>query len=318
VSSIYYPYFRGKQFELIAVRENAHRIQQGGICPIIEPVRESLSSLRRTIESLHRENAEFIIVANPMHGDHAESDMEGDGGILEEAIRGGTGASLGYLLREETPLREVQDFLSRHVASPVSMIHYGFADARGLSGILADAEAIREHIFIEDFCPKLYQRSFRNPKRVLVRDGFKKRRNREYPSEEMFSELHLTYLDEGMGGFGDFLMVGDEYSEAGGPAWAVAIHLSYLSPDREDLMMVRHFVSDRIDTPTDPGGKYLEALRKLVAFADAPNSPVLTTEAMEEFRSQNREQHFPGLGYVKKLSMQHHMDTLAEFLSRTR
>ena len=26
--------------------------------------------------------------------------------------------------------------------------------------------------------------------------------------------------------------------------------------------------------------------------------------------------HFPGLGYVKKLSMKHHIETLADFFSR--
>ena len=30
-----------------------------------------------------------------------------------------------------------------------------------------------------------------------------------------------------MDGFGDFLIVGDDYSDTGGPAYAVAIHLTF-------------------------------------------------------------------------------------------
>jgi hypothetical protein len=32
-----------------------------------------------------------------------------------------------------------------------------------------------------------------------------------------------------MDGFGDFLIVGDDYSESGGPAYAIAIHLTFIT-----------------------------------------------------------------------------------------
>ena len=67
-----------------------------------------------------------------------------------------------------------------------------------------------------------------------------------------------------MSGFGDFLIVGDEYSESGGPAYTIAIHLTYIDFDQDEAMHVRHFLSDRQDTPKDPGGKFSEALTKLV------------------------------------------------------
>ena len=41
---MYHPYFRGKQYELITIRENAQRMAEAGFLPIIEPVRESLGS----------------------------------------------------------------------------------------------------------------------------------------------------------------------------------------------------------------------------------------------------------------------------------
>jgi hypothetical protein len=148
----------------------------------------------------------------------------------------------------------------------------------------------------------------------LLRDGFQRRRNRDHPECELFSDLHVTYAEEGMNGFGDFLIVGDDYTESGGPAYAVAIHLTFIDPQQDEAMYIYHFVSTRQDTPTDPAGKFAEALAKLVQKLDSGTSKLLETSAVKEFRDLHDKGHFPGLGYVKKLSMKHHIETLAEFL----
>ena len=44
-----------------------------------------------------------------------------------------------------------------------------------------------------------------------------------------------------------------------------------------------------------------------------PRSKVLETSAVKEFRMLHKQGHFPGLGYVKKLSMNHHIETLADY-----
>ena len=41
---MYYPYFRGKQYELISIRET---FASSGFVPIIEPVKESLGALEK-------------------------------------------------------------------------------------------------------------------------------------------------------------------------------------------------------------------------------------------------------------------------------
>lgn len=61
---MYYPYFRGKQFELIAIRESAELIARSGFVPIIEPVRESLGGLNKTLEFLAEAGAGAIVVVN--------------------------------------------------------------------------------------------------------------------------------------------------------------------------------------------------------------------------------------------------------------
>ena len=109
--------------------------------------------------------------------------------------------------------------------------------------------------------------------------------------------------------------MGDEYSEGGGPAYAVAIHLTFIDPDQDDTMQIYHFKSKRQDTPKDPAGKFAEALAGMMKVLDARGSKVLETDAVKEFRMLHQQGHFPGLGYVKKLSMKHHIETLANYFT---
>jgi hypothetical protein len=78
-------------------------------------------------------------------------------------------------------------------------------------------------------------------------------------------------------------------------------------------MHICHFKSDRYDTPTDPAGKFAEAVGKLAREMRTDNPKIPRTDAVEEFLGFHRSGHFPGLGYVKKLSMQHHIDVLARY-----
>ena len=80
-------------------------------------------------------------------------------------------------------------------------------------------------------------------------------------------------------------------------------------------MNIRHFVSDRRDDPTDPAGKFLEALGAMIEFLDSPTSQFVESAAVQEFRSLYRREHFPGLGKVKELSMRHHIETFADYFS---
>jgi hypothetical protein len=54
----------------------------------------------------------------------------------------------------------------------------------------------------------------------------------------------------------------------------------------------------------------------MVKVLNKPNSKILETQAVKEFRKLHKEGHFPGLGHVKKLSMNHHIDTLAHYFGK--
>ena len=81
-------------------------------------------------------------------------------------------------------------------------------------------------------------------------------------------------------------------------------------------MFIYHFISDQTASQTDPGGKFLEALAKLVKEINKTNSLIYKSKACAEYIDLFKKKHYPGLGYVKKLSMQHHIELIAHFLNK--
>lgn len=310
---MYYPYFRGKQYELITIRENAERMCRADIVPIIEPVKQNLSGLDRAVKALIECNARFVLIVNPQCGEICDRGFTLTDDIIATLLAGYDDYSIGYVVSAGSNIDAILSFCKSQTR-PISIIHYGYPHGRELADKLGNIQSVKEHIFIEEFCARLYRRHFKDTQRVLIRDGFIQRKNREHPEIEHFSDLHITYKEEGVDGFGDYLIVGDEFMEGGGPAYAVAIHLTFIDSNEDDDMFVKHYISDRTQSPTDPGGKFLEALRKLVSDVNRPNSKIYRSDAIEEFERYHSREHYPGLGYVKKLSMQHHIELIAHFL----
>ncbi len=310
---MYHPYFRGKQFELITIRESATLLAENGFVPIIEPVRESLGGLKKTLQAVCDASGRAIVIVNPYHGDHQE-DGTNISDLLQDDYIGMNTIAAGILLRSDMSVDDAMACYDDHADHNPVLVHAGFTAPKDLGAALADHMADTTNVFIENQDKLLYRKHFDQSYRVLIKDGFKRQRNADYPSVEEFSDLHVTYGDRGVQGFGDFLIVGDVYSEGGGPAYAVAIHLTFIDDDKDDVMYVYHFVSDTRDTPTDPAGKFGQALAKLINKLDSGNSKLLETGAIQEFRDLHTKGHFPGLGYVKKLSMKHHIETLAAHL----
>ena len=311
---MYYPYFKGKQFELILLREQVELLRHSQFHPIIEPVKQKISSLRSTLKQLIKNGVEFTLVINPQCGDLITNTEPIYDLARQLHLDDIVGCTLGYIISPGANIENVINGISSTEFN-YSIIHYGYIDGKRVYKECESQNNIKQHIFIDGFTGVLYRSHFDNSKtkRILIRDGFRVRKNARYPETEHFSDLPLTFKGDKLDGFGDFLIIGEEYQEGGGPAHAVAIHLSYT--DEEDNMHVRHFISDRIESPSDPGGKFLEALVKLVTEITSEHSQIFHSNACTEYIELYDHKHFPGLGYVKKLSMQHHLELMAHYLS---
>ena len=306
---MYFPYLRGRQFELIALRELVEkRGLSSRIIPIIEPVKLS-STLVKTIETYRANNKQLAIIMNPKVGSFSSDAKEEKNEKLKE--------SMSASLKENNTLLFMN--LLRASTNPEKFIEL-HADNMGVICYDKDAIPVYEKYFsATDVKYNLipdesgFRRKIRKNK-VLLADKFNKQpRNNDYIEidDEPFSEDHLYYLEDGYVGFADYSVVGEDYNETGFAPYAVAIHVVYF--DTDNSLRVKHFVSDSNDDISDPAGKFQEALSKLVEWNKIKQ---LDTIAMKEFEDLYRREAYPGLGTVKKLSIMHHLELMGTYLDK--
>jgi len=311
---MYFPYFRGKQYELVLLKEQSSQVLSSKkIVPIIEPVKQNLNPLQRTIEEFKTNNIPYVLISNPEVGDFSSQNRDTlIDFIFQKADKDIT--IVGIIANASTAIDDLQHLFNIFKDYKIAIIHKGFSDAKVLLNLLEkNSTNILYNIFISNGSDKRYRRKFKNiGQSVIVKDGFKKTKNADYNDNELFSDLHLDFIEENLDGFGDFLIVGDDYSESGGPAWAVAIHMTYLKKDADDEMFIKHYISDRRDDNKDAGGKFIEALKYLVE--DEKKYHLYNTKASQEYIELYEKKLFRGLGYAKKLSMQNHLEIIARFL----
>lgn len=311
---MYFPYFRGKQFELILLREQAEFLAINHQVPIIAPVRSNTKQLEKSIIALNDKNAQHIVIMNPSAGEHA-NDHTAICTLLQSVPTNSstiTGIKLTYDLTEE----QIEDLLNALPTESFALIHAGYQNYAWLQAELSNRQLTPKfNVFLSN-PGHLYKKTFATNS-VVIKDGFQLMRNRDYPPEEFFSDLHITYGRDEFDHFGDYLTIGEQYTEGGGPAYAVAIHLTYLNTEDENTIWIKHYISDSNFDTSDPANKAKEALTKLAnehqtQTFQVPNTPAL--RALLAYRARN---HFPGLGMLKKLSMWHHLHVVASINTTT-
>ena len=313
---MYFPYFRSKQYELVALRELAAMIASNrNIVPIIEPVKSNMSPMFTALKEFKKNSMPFVLVYNPLVGELKGGSEAIDKKIVSEYLKDYNNCFIGYIINNKTTLPDIEAFLKSHTKNNICLIHFKtISEPDKLANMIAKYPGVKYNIFYENNISRKYPGIFKDFDKVILHDGFNKEKNAEYPLEEFFSDRYDTYEEDGYKGFGDFLIVGDEYYEAGGPAYAVAIHLTYLH-DSKDIW-VKHFVSDDKGSPVNTPGKFLEALRKLNTFVTRNLETFKYSDACKEFLQLYKDQYFPGLGYVKKLSMKHHIELINQLIPK--
>jgi len=311
---MYFPYLRGKQYELIALREISDIMAQKSekISPIIEPVKDS-STLKSTLSELKNKNVNFNIIINPQVGDLINS-SEKLLNIIEEKLNDFNNFQLAIIVNENTNVQNLlADIRERDIEfNGIALIHFSITTISNTIDFSDDVNFLYNLIYYQK-TSRRYNRQFDRNTWVGLEDFFIPQvRNADYLLEDdsQFSEEHLYYEQDGNIGFSDFLTIGDSYSETGFLPYAVAIHLSYA--DTENKIRIKHFVSDSNDDASDIGGKFAEALEKLVQWCEEQNIP--DTVAISHFKELYNSGHFPGLGSIKKLSIMNHIELVLKLL----
>lgn len=308
---MYFPYIRGRQYELLALKE---LVVKDLICdkviPIVEPVKLT-STLINTISEYIKKGKQVGVIQNP-----------GVGNFVGECKR------VQKDSKEDTWCRAFYDFFISGAVIPSLLMNFDTKHVLNANKIKETIIVHNDPDFIDDYeqlfkivSPRYTlmpdERVFRRSvvgDRVLFEDKFSKKiRNADYAKkpDEQFSEDHLFFAGEGYAGFSDYSVVGNDYVESGFAPYAVAIHIVYF--DDHKKLRIRHFVSDSNEDIENPAGKYYEALKKLAEWYDAEANPPKTT-GIENFLEHYRKQTYPGLGTVKKLALMHHIELISQFL----
>lgn len=304
---MYLPYLRGKQFELIGLREisslladNSHKIS-----PIIEPVKDS-STIKSTIKEFIDKQINFTIIINPQVGTfrNTESILE----MLSLVVGSYTNFQIGIIFNGKENGTEILAKLHQYssIVHGLTIIHnYAHDNIKTIIEGIENQFTVKYNVINFGKINRRYSRNFPISTLVELDDYFiSQTKNSDYlqVNESVFSEEHLYYTEEGFSGFSDFLTVGEDYSESGFLPYAIAIHISYNTDG--NVIRIKHFVSDSNDDNSDIAGKFDEAINKLILWCDQTG---YNSIAIDKFRELHENGHFPGLGTLKKLSIINHI-----------
>jgi hypothetical protein len=121
---MYFPYFRGKQWEIRALVELATFLKASGrVIPILEPVNSNEDDAKR-LTQVAQLGAPLIVIENPAKGELAEN-HEWSRNLtsrLSPAV-----VRPGFLVGSTTTPKEVEGFLKRNSSRSVAFVHMGSA-----------------------------------------------------------------------------------------------------------------------------------------------------------------------------------------------
>lgn len=310
---MYFPFLRGKQFELIALRELASLpLDSTKVSPIVEPLKKNLNTIATAAKTLKTLGVKVQLIVNPQYGELKDKTDEVLHFIaIQEASFGTDNLIPTFLIQNSADFRSFHSFRSNPNWSgdPFSLIHLKqIPEVDQIVHLMAGAQVFSNIIHVNQILA--LRRRFGRISSSLLADPFNRQlRNSDYldAEDEFFSNDYLYYSDEGYAGFSDYLTIGSDFIEGGRLPYAVVIHLTYLDSGSGDIR-IRHFLSDTNHDDSDTAGKFYEALSKLVNFVDTQAIPV--TLAISKFKEYYETQAYPGLGVIKKLSMMHHIELM--------
>ncbi|MQS75383.1 sce7725 family protein [Companilactobacillus halodurans] len=299
----YYPYLRGRMYDLLALKELCENRQLSfKIVPIIEPVRDS-KELLQTVQTFIKYQQPFGIVANPQVSVYGLND---------------------------TKLYPLPDMRKLSFFHPSAILAADFS-----SDFLKTVDNQESLLIVRDYQMLLaYQKTkvLHTVDKVLIPDVARIHRlvpkkavklsdpltfvrhveDYQLLNDEFFEPADWYRQVDDYHGFGDYSMVGHVYFDKGMPARAISLHLIYVTED--GTLRIHHFVSDSNEKMSGQKQKFFEALNKMVIWCDKNINglnltPALTT--LLEYRCQDK---FPGLGIIKKLSLMHHFQLMGRLL----
>ena len=320
--SMYFPYLRGRQNELLSLREllDAGKLSSK-VIPIIEPVKFS-STLFLTLAKFIEMGHKVIVIQNPEVGSFRKESNEMIKNIEREIdekkkekikktldgykeVWNNTGIQKAYLIDDKvvTKIREKGLNAKDIVMINIKKENYHYYEEYG-EQIAGKYTVIPKGGDFEDIIEDDI---------IILEDSYRKaKRNIDYIEnpDELFSRNHIIYKKRGFVGFSDFSMVGNGFDESGFAPLAIAIHIMYFG--KRDELKIHHFVSESNQSISDPARKFEEAMYSLINWENYDIIP--KTIGLNSLIECYNIEKFPGLGVIKKYSLMHHIQMMGEYL----
>lgn len=303
---MYFPYFRGRQYELLALKELATRkLITPAVTPVIEPVK-LIPAFSNSLSAFQESSLPIAIIMNPNVGE-----------LIDDS------ALLNLLIDKCAIAPNIIPAIltGRHAEDGVARLNDSGIPTSSILTILTSPDSLKTYQTLFQQTPKYtlcpYDRHIRRVVKqnsVLFENRFnKKNRNADYSEDEFFSNDHIDYLEDGYIGFGDYSIIGNDYIESGFAPYAVAIHIVYFAEDNS--LRIRHFVSDSNDDISDVAGKFYEAVSKLHTWYIAEKQEQQLTTGLQTLLDHYNNKTYPGLPTLKKLSIMHHLELMDKYLN---
>lgn len=319
---MYFPYLRGRQNELLCLREllDAGKLSSK-VIPIIEPVKFS-STLFSTLSKFIEMGHQVIVIRNPEVGSFRKESGEMIKNIEKESDEKKKEKIRNMIEKYEEVWNNPQIQKAYLVDNNViSRVREKELDAKDI--VMINIKKGNYHYY-EEYGEEIIGKYTVVPKGcdfediieddiIILEDSYRKaKRNIDYIEnpDELFSRNHIVYKKRGFAGFSDFSMVGSDFDESGFAPWAIAIHIMYFG--NRDELKIHHFVSESNESISDPARKFEEAMNKLVNWENFDIIP--KTIGLDNLIECYNIGKFPGLGVIKKYSLMHHIQMMGEYL----
>ncbi|MBO0473052.1 sce7725 family protein [Enterococcus ureasiticus] len=285
---MYYPYFRGKQFDLLALTTLVEKKRLSAhILPIIEPVKNS-NALKKFIDLFQRENQPFYLIQNPQTGDF----------MTKEGILYLNSLSLEKAVIVEQPIETLSE-------EPQL-----FVIGNSTPALQSDWQANQTKVLIpKEF--RLLQKI--KGEKILSQDVFTRLSKTSFYQEcpdEFFSDTHLTFKKSGFIGFSDFSIDSRIYYEHSYPSKILSLHLVYFE---DDSLRIHHFLSTE-EAPTQKD-KFFELMDEISDWKNKLCGENLTL-GIELLLTAVSNDKFPGMSVMRKAAVMHHIELMSRYLDK--
>ena len=312
---MYFPYLRGKQYELLALKDFSQMSPNNAkIIPVIEPVKSQVNGLNSALEALRDNAMRFAVILNPKDGDFKkdrDNDIFPKLNTLQEDRESWIPAYF-YKGYPDLLLSHAENHNFRHfmVVFPDGVNIHNQEIAR----LLADEKV--EYVMLGNPSKVALTTLGQMGKKVILLDGHfePQTKNADYAlaSDEFFSDDFVSYKEKGFFGFSDYTALPKVFSEGGSLPYAIAIHLTYQKSPEE--IFVHHFVSDNNIDQSNIRGKFHEAAVKIGPFYKEGGYQE-TSAVIELIDKASDVAGYPGLGYIKKLSIKNQLELIDRLIT---